>query len=93
MADKQTPQPDSKKDFDVSLTNGAEYPNTNDAPAYIKASEDEANNPTVQGEDHSDHSLQRQKGETQAAYNERIPVAIQPVQPAVAFDYLGRKRV
>lgn len=66
--------------------------NTNDAPELIELSNDEANNPTVQGADHSDKSVQRQKGESTQDYNERIPVAIQPVQPPIATTYLGDKR-
>lgn len=65
--------------------------NTNDAPELIAKSNDEANNPIVTGEDHSDKSLQRQDGETQQEYNERIPVALQPVQPLPTHNYLGQE--
>lgn len=33
----------------------------------------------------------RQKGETVAEYNERIPIGIQPVQPGPTHSYLGKK--
>lgn len=65
--------------------------NTNFAHEYQEESQDEANNPTVQGEDHSDKSLQRKAKETQAEYNERVAPGDQPVQPMGEFDYLGRK--
>lgn len=80
----------SKKAEDVSLTNGAEYVNTNDAPQYIKASEDEANNPTVQGPDHSDKTLKRKPSESAAKYAKRVGnPAVQPVQPGQTKSYLG----
>lgn len=63
--------------------------NTNDSLARIHESNDEANNPIVTGKDHSDKKLQRKEGESQAEYNERIPVAIQPVQPQPTHNYLG----
>ena len=64
---------------------------SNDAYRLHKESEDEANNPVVQGKDHSDESLQRQKGESQAEYNERVSIAVQPVQPMGDRNYLGEK--
>lgn len=73
----------------VAEDHGALPHNTNDAPELIELSNDEANNPTVQGEDHSDKTVQRKKSETQQEYNERIPVAVQPVQPAPTKSYLG----
>lgn len=64
--------------------------NTNDALDRIKESEDEANNPIL--EPHKrDTSVDRQKDESQAEYNERVPVAVQPVQPAPKFNYRGQK--
>jgi hypothetical protein len=33
----------------------------------------------------------RKKNETQAEYNERVPVALQPVQPGPTHSYLGDK--
>ena len=33
----------------------------------------------------------RKKGETVAEYNERVPVALQPVQPGPTHSYLGNK--
>jgi hypothetical protein len=80
----------SKKN-DVPENHGALPHNTNDAPELIEASNDEANNPVVQGKDHSDKTLQRKDGETQQEYNERIPVAVQPVQPGPTHTYLGEK--
>jgi hypothetical protein len=74
---------------DDTTTNGDLPHNTNDAPELIAASNDEVNNPVVQGKDHSDKTLQRKEGESQQEYNERIPVAIQPVQPAPTHSYLG----
>lgn len=65
--------------------------NTNFARDYQVESQDEANNPTVQGKDHSDKTLQRRKNESQAEYNERVAPGDQPVQPMGKFDYLGRK--
>lgn len=77
---------------DESLTNGAEYVNTNDAAEYIRASENEANNPIVTGPDHFDEFLQKQDGETQEAYVERVGnPAVQPVQPAQKYSYLGEE--
>lgn len=76
---------------DKTPTDGGLPHNTNDAPALIEASNDEANNPVVQGKDHSDKTLQRKDGESQQEYNERVPVAIQPVQPAPTHNYLGEK--
>ena len=38
-----------------------------------------------------DNSPFRKKGETQAEYNLRIPVALQPVQPGPTESYLGKK--
>lgn len=75
---------------DDTPTDGGLPHNTNDSLERIIESNDEANNPTVQGEDHSDKTLLRRKGETQQEYNERIPVAVQPVQPAPAKSYLGK---
>ena len=69
---------------------GAIAHNSNDAPELIAASNDEANNPIVQGEVERDSSLDRQEKETQAEYNERVPVAVQPVQPAPTTSYLGQ---
>ena len=78
--------------IDESLTNGAEYPNTNDAPIYIKASEDEPNNPIVTGKDHSDKTLQRQDTETAEEYAARVgSTAVQPVQPSPKYSYLGEE--
>ena len=34
-------------------------------------------------------SLDRLESETQAEYNERVPVAVQPVQPSPTTSYLG----
>lgn len=64
--------------------------NTNDSLDRLKESEDESNNPLVTGKDSSDKSLQRKKGESQQKYNERVPVAIQPVQPGPTHNYLGQ---
>jgi hypothetical protein len=33
----------------------------------------------------------RQEGESQQEYNERVPVAVQPVQPAPTTSYLGNE--
>lgn len=33
----------------------------------------------------------RKEGETQAEYNERVPVGIQPVLPAPSTSYLGKE--
>jgi hypothetical protein len=63
---------------------------SNDAAKLIDLSNDEANNPTVQGADHSDKSLQRQKNESVQAYNERVPIGLQPVQPSATHSYLGK---
>jgi hypothetical protein len=76
---------------DETPTNGGLPHNTNDSLERIKESENEANNPTVRGKDHSDKTLARQKGESQQEYNERVPVAIQPVQPTPTVSYLGKK--
>lgn len=73
----------------VPENHGALPHNTNDAPELIAASNDEANNPVVQGKDHSDKTLLRKKGESTQEYNERVPVAIQPVQPGPTHNYLG----
>lgn len=71
-------------------SDGALPHNTNDALDRIKESEDEANNPIL--EPHKrDTSVDRQKDETQAEYNERVPVAVQPVQPAPKYNYRGQK--
>jgi len=77
----------SKSDFyeDVAIAGR----NTNYAEKFIRESQDESNNPTIGGEDYSDPSLQRQEGETQQEYNERVPVALQPVQPNPTKSYLG----
>lgn len=89
---------DTVQNLDVVPSSLEDYPsdgalphNTNDAPELIEASNDEANNPTVQGKVKRDKSLDRKKGETQAEYNERVPVAIQPVQPGPTTSYLGNK--
>lgn len=74
----------------VKTDNGGLPHNTNDALERIKESNDEANNPIVQGESHVDETLLRGKKETQAQYNERVPVAIQPVQPGPTHNYLGQ---
>lgn len=79
------------QDVDESLTNGANLPNTNDQDRLIRESLDEKNNPVVQGEHKYEGPLYRQKGESQQAYNERIPVALQPVQPMSEYNYLGKK--
>ena len=76
------PQDDTPTDGDVPH-------NTNDAPELIEASNNEENNPTVTKKVKRDKSLDRKKGETQAEYNERVPVAIQPVQPGPTTSYLG----
>ena len=34
----------------------------------------------------------RREGETQQAYNERVPITFQPVVEVGEYDYLGRKR-
>lgn len=72
------------------ITHGANLPNTNDAPELIAASNDEANNPVVTGKVARNKSLDRKKGETQAEYNERVPLGVQPAAPAPTHDYLGR---
>ena len=51
---------------------------------------DEAKQPVVKTEVPIDESLFRQKGESHQAYNERVPVAIQPVQPMPTKSYLGK---
>jgi hypothetical protein len=61
------------------------------ADKFNKDSQDEKNNPTVQGKANRT-PLHRKKNETQQEYNERVPVAEQPVLDASEFDYLGRKR-
>jgi hypothetical protein len=38
-----------------------------------------------------DSDLYQKEGETQAEYNERIPVAVQPVQPGAKYSYLGKE--
>jgi hypothetical protein len=70
---------------------GALPHNTNDSLQRIIESNDEANNPTVQGEVDRSTVLDRKKGETQAEYNERVPIGNQPVQPAPTTSYLGEK--
>lgn len=70
---------------------GALPHNTNDALDRIIESNDEANNPVVTGASNIDKELLRNKGESQAAYNERVPVAVQPVQPGPTHNYLGEK--
>lgn len=65
--------------------------NTNDSLDRIKESEDEANNPVVTGKTYTAKELLRKKGESQQEYNERIPVAIQPVQPGPTHNYLGEE--
>ena len=64
--------------------------NTNDSLDRIKESEDEANNPVVSSRARRDTSFDRKKGESQLEYNERVPVALQPVQPAPTHNYLGQ---
>ena len=64
---------------------------SNLAVVFIKESEDEANNPIVNGKDHSDKKLQRRDNESLAKYNERVTPGTQPVQPAVTRTYLGDK--
>lgn len=39
----------------------------------------------------SPDSLYRQEDESQQEYNERIPVAVQPVQPQPTHNYLGEE--
>lgn len=70
-------------------TDGALPHNTNDSLDRIKESEDETNNPIVSEKVKRDKTVDRQEGETQAEYNERVPVAQQPVQPAPTHSYLG----
>jgi hypothetical protein len=77
--------------FDDYPEHGAVAHDTNDAPELIEASNDESNNPTVQGKVKRDKSLDRKKGETQAEYNERVAPGNQPVQPAPTHSYLGAK--
>jgi hypothetical protein len=37
-----------------------------------------------------DQDRERRPGETTQAYNERVPVAFQPLAPRVKLDYIGR---
>lgn len=36
-------------------------------------------------------NIKRKKGESQQAYNERVPVAYQPAQETPKYSYLGKK--
>jgi hypothetical protein len=64
--------------------------NTNDSLARIKESNNEANNPTVQGTIVRDTTLDRGANETLAAYNLRVAPGNQPVQPKETKSYLGK---
>jgi hypothetical protein len=39
---------------------------------------------------YTEDEIQRKDGETVQEYNERIPVAVQPVQPGPTHNYLGQ---
>ena len=41
---------------------------------------------------YSAEEIQRKEGESQADYNARIPVGVQPIVPVADKDYLGRPR-
>jgi hypothetical protein len=41
---------------------------------------------------YSKEEIQRKDDESQAEYNARIPVGVQPVLPVADTDYLGRPR-
>lgn len=64
----------------------AETPEAEDKP-----SDEGVDNAQVEGAD-APGDEQRKEGETQAEYNERVPVAVQPVLPPVEHTYLGDKR-
>lgn len=65
----------------------------NNSLHFIKLSNDEANNPIVNGPELPfEKSKLRRKDETQAEYNERVSPAEQGPLPAVEFTYLGAKR-
>lgn len=62
-------------------------------PKELTAEEQQAANDKAYAEAKAldDKDFSRKKGETVQAYNERVPVAIQPVQPMGTVDYLGRE--
>jgi hypothetical protein len=91
VAPEDTVRPLEEVPADDYPEGGALPHNTNDAHDLIVASNDEANNPTVQGKAKRDKSVDRKKGETQAEYNERVAPGDQPVQPAPVYSYLGNK--
>lgn len=91
VAPEDTVRPLDEVPADDYPSDGALPHDSNDAPQLINESNDEANNPTVNGKVKRDTSVDRKKGETQAEYNERIPVALQPVQPSPKTSYLGGK--
>ena len=80
--------------YDDYPEHGAVAHDSNDADKLIRESNDEDNNPIVQGKDHSDkklkNELKRKKDETNAEHADRVGLNL-PVADGPKFDYLGRK--
>lgn len=63
--------------------------NTNDSLARIKESNNQANNPVVQGTATRRTDLDRGANESLKDYNARVAPGNQPVQPKPTKSYLG----